>query len=111
MMDGVKTILIGGLAAFLEIAGCFSFWAWRRLDHSPLWLLPGVVCLTAFAFLLTLLEPHWAGRSFAGYGGLYIISALIWMAYVEDQNPDLWDLGGAGLCLLGAGLILFGPRG
>ena len=98
MMDGVKTILIGGLAAFLEIAGCFSFWAWRRLDHSPLWLLPGVVCL---------------GDVYKrqGYGGLYIISALIWMAYVEDQNPDLWDLGGAGLCLLGAGLILFGPRG
>ncbi|GEM_PF-1631590 len=26
------------LAAFAEIGGCFAFWAWLRLDKSPLWL-------------------------------------------------------------------------
>ena len=25
-------------AALAEIAGCFAFWAWLRLDRSPLWL-------------------------------------------------------------------------
>ena len=29
-------------AALAEIAGCFAFWAWLRLDKSPLWLVPGV---------------------------------------------------------------------
>ena len=36
-------------AALAEIAGCFAFWAWLRLDRSPLWLVPGMasLCLAA----------------------------------------------------------------
>jgi small multidrug resistance family-3 protein len=30
---------------------------------------------------------------------------------VEGQNPDRWDVVGACLCLAGALVILFGPRG
>ena len=41
-------------AAVAEIAGCFSFWAWWRLEKSPLWLVPGVISLMAFAWLLAL---------------------------------------------------------
>ena len=37
------------LAALLEIAGCFSFWAWLRLDKSALWLIPGMLALAGFA--------------------------------------------------------------
>ena len=33
------------LAAVAEIAGCFAFWAWLRLDKSSLWLLPGMASL------------------------------------------------------------------
>jgi small multidrug resistance family-3 protein len=32
-------------AAVAEIAGCFAFWAWLRMDKSPLWLLPGVAAV------------------------------------------------------------------
>jgi small multidrug resistance family-3 protein len=27
-------------AAIAEIAGCFAFWAWLRLEESPLWVVP-----------------------------------------------------------------------
>lgn len=30
----LKTIPIYALAAIAEIAGCFAFWAWLRLDKS-----------------------------------------------------------------------------
>lgn len=30
---------------------------------------------------------------------------------IEGERPDRWDLGGGVLCLAGAGLVLFGPRG
>lgn len=46
------------LAAMAEIAGCFAFWAWLRLDKSPLWIMPGVACLIAFAWLLTRIEAE-----------------------------------------------------
>ena len=99
------------LAAVAEIAGCFAFWAWLKLDRSPLWLVPGVACLIAFAWLLTLVPAETAGRAFAAYGGVYIVASLVWMALVEKTPPDRWDLIGGAVCLAGAGLILLAPRG
>jgi len=107
----VKPWLIYPLAALAEIGGCFAFWAWLKLDRSLLWLAPGVACLIAFAWLLTLVPSGAAGRAFAAYGGVYICASLIWMALVEKTPPDRWDILGGLICLVGAGLILFGPRG
>ncbi len=59
-------------AALAEIAGCFAFWAWLRLDRSVWWLVPGVASLALFAYLLTLVESAAAGRAYAAYGGVYI---------------------------------------
>jgi small multidrug resistance family-3 protein len=98
-------------AALAEIAGCFAFWAWARLDRSALWLLPGVASLALFAWLLTRIEADAAGRAFAAYGGIYILASLAWMWAVEGLRPDRWDLAGAALCLAGAAVILWGPRG
>ncbi|MGZ9086590.1 MAG: hypothetical protein ACXW3R_13885, partial [Rhodoplanes sp.] len=42
--------------AFVEIAGCFAFWAWLRLDKSLWWLVPGSAALLLFAYLLTLVD-------------------------------------------------------
>lgn len=105
------TVLIYLLAAGAEIAGCFAFWAWLRLDRSPLWLIPGMACLALFAWLLTRVEADAAGRAYAAYGGVYIAASLMWLWLVEHRAPDRWDLLGAGLCLIGAAVILFGPRG
>ena len=103
--------VIYAAAAIFEIAGCFSFWAWLKLDKSPLWLVPGLVCLALFAYLLTLIESDAAGRAYAAYGGIYIIASLLWLKLAEDFSPDKWDIAGGVLALAGAGIILFGPRG
>ena len=95
-------------AALAEIAGCFSVWAWMRSGASAWWLLPGMASLGVFAFLLTLTEADAAGRAFAAYGGVYIAASLCWLWAVEGRVPTAWDLGGAALCLLGAGVILAG---
>jgi small multidrug resistance family-3 protein len=97
-------------AALAEIAGCFAFWAWLRLDRSALWLLPGMLSLAVFAWLLTLVESDAAGRAYAAYGGVYIVASLAWLWAVEGLRPDRWDAAGAALCLLGAATILLGPR-
>lgn len=97
-------------AAIAEIAGCFAFWAWLRLDKSVWWLVPGVASLALFAYLLTLIDAEHAGRSYAAYGGVYIVSALGWLWLAEGVKPDRWDVLGATICLIGAAIILFGPR-
>lgn len=97
-------------AAIAEIAGCFAFWAWLKLDKSAWWLVPGMAALALFAYLLTLIDAEHAGRAYAAYGGVYITTALFWLWIIEGARPDRWDLIGAAICLAGAGLILFGPR-
>lgn len=99
------------LAASGEIAGCFAFWAWLRLHKSPLWLVPGFVALTIFATALTRIDTANAGRAYAAYGGIYILSSLFWLWLVESVRPDRWDALGATICLVGAAIILYGPRG
>ena len=97
-------------AALAEIAGCFAFWAWLRSGRSIWWLLPGTLSLVLFAYLLTRIDVSFAGRAFAAYGGIYIIMSLAWLWAVEGRAPSLWDMAGAGFCLLGAGLILMGAH-
>lgn len=99
------------LAALGEIGGCFTFWMWLRMHKSGLWVIPGVVSLIVFAFALTRVETGYAGRAFAAYGGIYIISSLFWLWAVEKTRPDRWDLTGAVICLIGAMTILLAPRG
>lgn len=104
------TALIYIAAALAEIGGCFAFWAWLRLGKSIWWLAPGVMSLVLFAYLLTLVPSEAAGRAYAAYGGVYIAASLVWLWAMEDVRPDRWDIAGATLCLIGAAVILFGPR-
>ena len=97
-------------AAIAEIAGCFAFWAWIRMDRSAIWIGPGIASLIAFAYLLTRIDAAFAGRAYAAYGGVYIVASLIWLWSVEGMRPDKWDLIGGAICLGGAALILWGPR-
>jgi len=46
-----------------------------------------------------------------GKSGLWLIpgvASLVWA--VEGARPDRWDAIGAVICLIGAAVILFGPR-
>lgn len=104
------TILIYAAAALAEIAGCFAFWAWLKLDRSALWLLPGLISLAVFAWLLTLVPSEAAGRAYAAYGGVYIAASLVWLWLIEGQRPDRFDLTGAAICLIGAAVILLPSR-
>jgi len=105
------TLLIYAGAAMFEIAGCFAIWGILRLDRSAWWIAPAVVSLLLFAALLTRSDVNLAGRAYAAYGGIYIVASLVWLTGVEGQVPDRWDLAGAGLCVIGALVILMGRHG
>ena len=97
-------------AALFEIAGCYAFYLWLRLGKSALWVIPGLLSLTLFALLLTRVESAYAGRAYAAYGGIYIVASIAWLAVVEKARPLGTDLLGAALCVIGASIVLFGPR-
>ena len=106
----VTSLLWYTLAALGEIGGCFAFWAWLRLEKSAWWTVPGVASLIVFAIVLTRIEASNAGRTFAAYGGVYIISSILWLWIAEGVRPDRWDMGGSAVALAGAAIIFFGPR-
>ncbi|MHB9308368.1 YnfA family protein [Fusobacterium polymorphum] len=89
-LTATSTIYIA--AALAEIAGCFAFWAWMKLGRSAWWIAPGLVSLALFAFLLTRVDSDAAGRAYAAYGGVYIVSSLLWLWLVEHRAPDRWDM-------------------
>ncbi len=97
-------------AAIAEIAGCFAFWAWLKLDKSIFWVAPGMLSLAAFAYFLTRIDAAYAGRAYAAYGGVYILSSLMWMWAIEGHRPDRWDVTGGLIAITGAAIILWAPR-
>jgi small multidrug resistance family-3 protein len=100
------TFAIYALAAAAEIAGCFAMWAWLRNGAHPLWLLPGLLALILFAYLLTRVDTEAAGRAFAAYGGIYIVASLVWLRLVDGVSLDRWDVTGAAFCLVETVIIL-----
>lgn len=97
-------------AAIAEIAGCFAFWAWLRQGKSAWWLIPGTLVLAAFAYLLTRIDVGFAGRTYAAYGGVYIVASLAWLWLAEGLRPNAWDVVGAGLAVIGTVVILTGTQ-
>jgi len=106
----MPSFILYSAAAIAEIGGCFAFWAWLRLGRSVYWVFPGLLSLIVFALLLTRVEAMFAGRTFAAYGGVYIAASVLWLWVVEGQRPDRWDVLGSVICLVGAAIILLGPR-
>jgi small multidrug resistance family-3 protein len=107
MLNSIAAFVV---AAVAEIAGCFAFWAWLRLGKSIWWLAPGILLLAFFAYALTFVDTSAAGRAYAAYGGVYIVASLSWLWAIEGIRPDRWDVTGAFVCLVGAAIILLGPR-
>lgn len=82
----MQSVLWYIFAAACEIGGCYAVWMWLRLGRTAWWLVPAVLILIAFAVALTRVDTAFAGRTFAAYGGVYIVSALAWLAIVRAHD-------------------------
>jgi small multidrug resistance family-3 protein len=109
MPEIVKVAALFALTAFTEIVGCYLPWLVLREARSPWLLLPAAASLAAFAWLLTL-HPAAAGRTYAAYGGMYIVVALLWLRLVDGIALSRWDVAGALLALAGMAVIALQPQ-
>ncbi len=108
-MEFAKTTGLYVTTAVAEILGCYLPYLWLRKGGSPLLLIPTVISLAVFSWLLTL-HPTAAGRVYAAYGGVYITVALVWLWAVDGIQPSLGDCVGAGLCLAGMTVIILSAK-
>lgn len=103
----LKTTLLFFLTAVAEITGCFLPLLWLK-KSAPVWLLlPAALSLVAFVWLLSL-HPAASGRVYAAYGGVYILTALLWLRFIEGVRLTVWDWSGALVVLLGALIMIAG---
>ncbi len=103
----VKTTLLFIATALVEIIGCFLPYLWLRKGGSILLLIPAVISLMLFVWLLTL-HPAASGRVYAAYGGVYVATALVWLRVVDGIKLSALDWIGAGVALAGMAIIVTG---
>lgn len=108
MTELLKVSALFALTAVMEIVGCYLPWLVLR-QGKPAWLLlPAAIALALFAWLLTL-HPTAAGRTYAAYGGMYIVVALAWLYIVDGVALTRWDWAGAAVALAGMAIIALQP--
>ena len=107
-MNLLRIALLFAVTALAEIVGCYLPWLVLKQGKSVLLLLPAALSLSLFAWLLTL-HPTAAGRTYAAYGGMYVVIALIWLRLVESVALTRWDVAGAAVALVGMAIIALQP--
>ena len=106
----LKTIGLFFVTALAEITGCFLPYLWLRKSGSVWLLIPAAASLALFVWLLTL-HPAASGRVYAAYGGVYVVTALLWLRVVDGVTLSVLDWTGAGIALLGMSIIVLGWQG
>ncbi|XID74038.1 YnfA family protein [Alkanindiges sp. WGS2144] len=104
----LKAFGLFALTALAEIIGCYLPYLVLK-QAKPAWLLiPAVLSLIGFVWLLTL-HPAAAGRVYAAYGGVYMATALLWLYFIDGLSLTPWDMAGALIIVMGAGVIILQP--
>lgn len=107
-MELLKVAGLFAITAVAEIVGCYLPWLVLKQGRTIWLLFPAALSLALFAWLLTL-HPTAAGRTYAAYGGMYILVALLWLHFVDGIALTRWDLAGAAIALVGMAIIALQP--
>jgi small multidrug resistance family-3 protein len=105
-----KSIALFIAAALAEIGGAYLVWIGLREDKGPLLVGLGVLALGLYGVVATLQPSNEFGRVLAAYGGVFIVGSIAWGMAFDGFRPDRFDLIGAGICLVGIGVIMYVPR-
>ncbi|GJP49141.1 hypothetical protein CLOM_g8392 [Closterium sp. NIES-68] len=105
----LKSLALFVAAGLLEIGGGWFVWQWRINGWHWAWCLLGAAILFGYGLVATFQDASFA-RTYAAYGGIFILLALLWGWAVDRTAPDVWDLVGAAVAVGGACIIMFVPR-
>jgi small multidrug resistance family-3 protein len=107
MINAIILFILAGLA---EIGGGYLVWLWIREGKHYLYGVIGSMILVLYGLIPTLQNFPTFGRVYAAYCGVFIILSVLWGWWVDKKTPDIYDWIGAGICLIGVSIMLWGPR-
>lgn len=84
-------------------------WLWLKEGRSPWIGLLGAVILACYGVVATW-QPAGFGRTYATYGGVFVVLSLLWGWWIDGLRPDVYDVVGSAIVLVGVAVIFFAPR-
>lgn len=109
MIDLGVSLALFFLAALFEIGGGYLVWLWLRENKGIVFGILGGLTLAVYGIIPTF-QPANFGRVYAAYGGIFIVSSLIWGALVDKKKPDKYEIIGALIALVGVMIMFYIPR-
>jgi small multidrug resistance family-3 protein len=86
----VVTLALFFAAAIAEIGGRYLVWMWLREKKTIALGALGGIILFVYGIIPTL-QPAEFGRVYAAYGGIFIVSSIIWGRLVDKKKPDAYE--------------------
>jgi small multidrug resistance family-3 protein len=97
------------IAGICEIGGGYLVWLWLRESYSWIFGVLGGFVLFLYGVIPTFQKTHFH-RTYAAYGGIFIIMALGWGYLFEGVVPDVYDIVGTIVAGIGVIIIFYFPR-
>ena len=104
-----RSLLLFVAAGLCEIGGGYLMWQWWRNGAALVLGVAGAFVLVLYGIVPTYQPAHF-GRTYAAYGGVFVVLSLAWGWAVDRIVPDAADLCGALVWLAGVGVIMYWPR-
>jgi small multidrug resistance family-3 protein len=103
------TLLFFFIAGLCEIGGGYLVWLWLREGMS--WIIGALGGFVLFLYgIVPTFQPSYFHRIYAGYGGIFIVMAVIWGWIFDGIAPDKFDIIGSAISLAGVAIIFYMPR-
>src|SRR5579871_3600548 len=97
------------IAGLCEIGGGWFIWQFWREGRGAAFALVGALALISYGIIPTY-QPAAFGRVYAAYGGAFIALSLAWGWLVDGTRPDMPDLTGGAIAVIGMAVIMYWPR-
>ena len=122
VVQALTVFVVAGLA---EIGGGYLVWKSIRGEFSNnddndnnmtttrkrwYYAMFGSLLLVLYGFIPTLQPTDSFGRIYAVYGGFFIVLSFLAGWYLDNDRPDLGDIIGGSVALVGVLVVLFWPR-
>lgn len=96
-------------ASLLEIGGGYLVWKWIKDHKGKVFGLIGGLILFSYGIIPTF-QPANFGRVYAAYGGIFIISSIMWGYWIDKKKPDRLEIIGSIIVLVGVVVMFYFPR-
>lgn len=125
----IQSLVLFVLAGVAEIVGGWMVWMALRgatvtttdvtagqgettvKERKPWWYaVLGSLILVVYGFIPCLQPMDSFGRIYAAYGGFFIVLSFLFGWALDGDRPDLGDVVGGSIALLGVLVVMFWPR-